>query len=335
MLTLDPLIDRRLCRVFVIQTFTRWFGGVAREDYADAWLAATGALTPEESHAIEVLRAAMPRDRGCTVIRALALDDPTLAPALRAASDALAARAARIVEEAEPALRYWQRQLQGPFPAWYECMRETLDRFFGTSGMHPFRVYLLPSGKGSVSGNGDMFVENGATNLDCSGLDAGGLVAALTTVLHEGVHSIYQRLILTPLVDAAVDTPEGERMEALRRESPVPFGLDSYVGELVAGALEGGILREHCGLGSQPAHWQGVVERAYSILDDASFDGWDYDAWVGLGVESMIPVAAGYLSAGRAADAGLVREALTIFESTYRRWENAHGGQRPVSPRAR
>lgn len=176
---------------------------------------------------------------------------------MRSAAEALAPRAERIVREAEPALRHWQRQLQGPFPAWYDCMRLTLDRFFGTAGTHRLRVHLLPSARGRASGNGDMFVEEGATNLDCSGLDAGREEAVLTTVLHEGVRSIYQRQILDPLVDAALQGPDGARLEALRRESPVPFGLDSCIGELVAGALEGGALRKRCGLGSQAAHWRG------------------------------------------------------------------------------
>jgi hypothetical protein len=77
MLVIEPVIDARLNRAFVAQTFTRWHGGVAREDYADAWLAETGALTPAESEAIAVRREALCAGEGggCDLIRRLARDE--------------------------------------------------------------------------------------------------------------------------------------------------------------------------------------------------------------------------------------------------------------------
>lgn len=298
--------------------FTRWHGGVARGRYADEWLRVTGPLSRPEADAVTVLRTALLADHGgCALIRRLASGDPTVSEPVLGAVDTLAPRALRVVQAAQPALLRWQADLQGSLPAWFDCMRAALDRFFGESGGHLLRVYLLPSAEGSVSGNGDMFVEEG-------GLDMGGHEVALTTALHEGIHSIYQRRILNPLVAAALATPDGERVEDLRRDSPVPFNMASYVGELVAGALEGGVLREHCGLGSQAAHWRGVTERARHIPEDATFEGWDYGAWVGLGAAEMIPIAKRYLDEARIADADLVRAALAIFEATDRMWRAAH-----------
>lgn len=331
MLMLEPVVDLRLCQVFVVQTFTRWHGGVAREYYADEWLQATGPLGADEAEAIAVLRAALLEGGGgCGLIRRLRGADPSVADPVRQAVRVLAPRAQRIVQEAEASLRGWQAYLaEGPLPEWYACMCGSLGRFFGAEGADPLRVYVLPSAPGGVSGNGDMFLESGATNVDCSGQPLDRPDEVLMTVLHEGVHSVYQPRVLGPLVRASLATAEGRRVDALRHGSPVPFDMDSYVGELVAGALEGGVLREHCGLTSQAGHWDGVVERGSRVLQDPSFDGWDYDAWVGLGAAAMIPVVARYVDGGRVADADLVGAAMGAFEATYRLWRAAHDPDRP------
>lgn len=72
MLTFEPVVDPRLCQVFVTQTFTRWFGGVARDAYADEWLRMTGPLAEAEAAAVATLRSALLAEGGgCALIRHL------------------------------------------------------------------------------------------------------------------------------------------------------------------------------------------------------------------------------------------------------------------------
>jgi len=326
MLVVEPVIDARLNRIFVTQTFARWHGGVAREMYADAWLAATGTLTAQESQAIEVLRAALSsaEDDGCTLIRRLVRDDQALVPAVRRATEVLAPRAARIADGADPALRHWQQYLGGTLPDWYDCIRAGIDRFFGVGGVHRLRVYLLPSAAGWTSGNGSMFVEQGATNVDCSGTPPDRPVPVLTTVLHEGLHSIYQAQLLDPIVEAVLATPCGQRLEALRRRSPLRMNLGSYVGELVIHALvPDGVLGERCRGASIADHWRRTLERGTGLLATATSPGDVYAAWVMAGAARMVPVAARWIDQGRTADEALVREALGIFEATHQAWSAA------------
>jgi|GEM_PF-623477 len=331
MLVLEPVVDARLNVIYVTQTFTRWHGGVAREDYADTWLEQTGPLTGDEVGAVEVLGAAFCAEEGggCDLIRALVRADPAIDASVRRAADALAPRAARIAEAAEPALRYWEQRLRGPFPVWFDCVRRGMDRFFGAEGPHPLRVYLLPSAPGNVSGNGDMFVEAGATNLDCSGAPPQSS-AVLEIALHEAVHSIYQPRFVAPLVEAVLSAPYGRAVEGLRRRSPMPIDLPSYVGELVAYSLDpGGALGERCGAGSNSEHWRSMLERGRRILTDPTFTGFTHDAWTGLGAAQMVPLVAAYLDQGRTADTELIRQAFGIFEATYHAWAAAQALNAP------
>ena len=49
MTKISPVVDGRLCIVYIAQTFARWHDGVARPEWADYWLQKYGSLTEEET----------------------------------------------------------------------------------------------------------------------------------------------------------------------------------------------------------------------------------------------------------------------------------------------
>lgn len=76
MLVLRAVLSERACLVYVVQTLAG--GPLARQPYADAWLAATGPLGEDEAAAAAVLRrhfATRAAAEGCRALRRLIAPD--------------------------------------------------------------------------------------------------------------------------------------------------------------------------------------------------------------------------------------------------------------------
>jgi len=82
-----------------------------------------------------------------------------------------------------------------------------------------------------------MFVEPGATTLECSGASASPLEGVLAPRLREGVQAVYRPQVLTPLLNGLLATPEGRRVADLARASPLPIDLGGSVGEVATHPL--------------------------------------------------------------------------------------------------
>jgi len=320
---LSPVVDERLCIVYIAQTFTRWHDGVARLDYADYWLQKYGDLTEQEASEAAFLRERLHKG-GCTIISQAAKENPALDDGSIAAFTVLSSRAERIYQDEKPSLIQWVDRIADRPPEYFPRMCEGLDTFFGIEEDYELRVYLLPSPPKSNCGNGDMFVGKGATTLACSGmpLDDEGVFLVL---LHEAAHSIHQRRVLNPLVAAVLGTPYGEKVSKMFQESPVGRlggGLPSYTGELVIHSLvPHGALREFCGLPSSENYWNSKLEEAQRLLHIAATDWNDvYTVWVTAACAEMVPFGQEYVAKQKQLDEAFVRAALNTFEGIYSRW---------------
>lgn len=329
-----PIVHDKLCRVYITQTLTRWHDGVARPEWANYWVERYGALTDDEAAATKVLREQL-LEKGCAFIKEAMRENPTLNDASVKAFAALSHRVERIYQDAKPALLQWAERIAHQPPEWFSRMSYGLDTFFHIRGDYELHIYLLPSPPRSNCGNGDMFVEEGAITLACSGmpLEDDGVFLVL---LHEGAHSIHQKQILNPLVADLLDTPYGQRISEMYWNSPVGEligDLPSYIGELVIHSLVPyGALREFYGLGSSESYWNSIIKRAQELLHRATTDWGDvYTAWVSAACAKMVPLGREYIVRQKPLDETFVYGALETFEGIYLRWQQESGKTNPSS----
>ncbi|MAF12207.1 hypothetical protein CMK11_17310 [Candidatus Poribacteria bacterium] len=328
MLTFDPIVDEALCVAYVAQTHARWHDGVARPEWADCWEAAHGGLTADERRAAETLRDSIRGlGDGCRAISHAAWRPHELAHEYREAFAVLKSRAAATVDAAREGMNAWRHALGANRPPWFAAMCERLDAFFGIDEDVSVRVYLLPGPPRSNCGNGDMFVERGATTLSCSGMppDDEGLFLIL---LHETAHSAHQPRVLSPLVAQRMNAATRADLNAAFDESPISVmggDLSSVIGEYVIHSLiPFGALREACGLESRDEHWRLLSERAASALPDPDADhDARYTAWVMWGAARLLPMATEYVRDERPMDADFVDAALDAFADIHREWRSS------------
>lgn len=324
MTKVSPIVDDRLCIVYIAQTFALWHDGVARPEWNDYWLQKYGDLRKHEASAVATLRECL-QESGCKIIREAARENPALDSDCIAAFGALSARSERIYIDERPSLCRWADRIENQPPDYFPRMCGGLDAFFGIEQDYELRVYLLPSPPKSNCGNGDMFVEKGATTLACSGmpLDDEGVFLVL---LHEAAHSIHQRRILDPLVAEILGTPYGQKVSSIFRETPVGTlggSLSSYIGELVIHSLvPHGALREFCGLPSSEDYWESRLRKARRLLHTSATD-WEavYTAWVTAACAEMLPHGKKYVAEQKQIDQAFIYAALGIFEGIYSRWK--------------
>jgi hypothetical protein len=323
MIKLSPVVDDRLCIIYIAQTFARWHDGVARQDWADYWLQKYGNLTNQEISAAEILREIL-HPKGCVIIRESAKGNPELDDDIIKAFSVLTPYSERIYLDEKASLIQWADRIVNHPPDYFAQMWKGLDTFFGIKQDYDLRVYLLPSPTKSCCGNGDMFVEEGATTLGCSGMiDEEGV---FLTLLHEAAHSVHQRIVLNSLVDEVLNTSYGQNILGMFRESPVGKlggGLRSYLGELVIHSLvPHGALRELCGLPSSDDYWKSVIENAQKLIR-TPITGWGdiYGVWVMNACAEMVPFGREYVAQQKQLDETFVYATLNAFERIYLRWQ--------------
>jgi hypothetical protein len=357
MLELSPQRNQTLWMLYAADTLPEWQDTATETDTDDSggagpsaagtWMAATGALTADETRALVALHTRLRGAGRPDLFRAARTEAP--APDVEAAQmyAALETRVSRVYELAAATLDGWAAELRrGQAPAWYKPATAALAGFMGGTLDGSLVVHLLPAAPDLNGRTWATFIGVGHRALLCGGPPARP-DQLYEELIHLAAHGA-QPAALDLLVAAFLATAEGRQLE--RQFEATPYaprrrrlldladpGIDGYVREMVVHTLVyQGALRETGGLPSLDEYWRQVIEASGRILDDpdAGRTGDLYTAWILGGCAHLQPLARQYLAEGRRIDAPFVRAAFAAFELLHARWEQTlqrEGGADPTA----